>query len=73
MEMTDEQIMKIVISVDKFVHAIMDQNDIDIIDVSALIHSRLRSLSIEGDLNEDYEMLMDHLNSQTIAVSKMVH
>lgn len=73
MDMTDDQIMKIVISVDNLVHAIMDQNKIDIIDVSALIHSRLRILSLENDLNEDYEMLMDHLNSQTIAASKLVH
>jgi len=73
MDMTEEQIMRIVVSVDKFVYGIMDENSIDIIDVSALIHSRLRSLSVESELAEDYDALVDHLNSQTIIMSKMVH
>ncbi len=73
MDITDDQIVKIATSVDKFVHTLMDQNPMDIVDVSAIINSRLRALSMADDLIEDYDALMDHLNSQTILVSKTVH
>jgi translation elongation factor EF-Tu-like GTPase len=71
--MTDEQIVKIASSVDVFVHDLMDENKLDIVDISAVINSRLRALSVEDELESDYDALMDHLNSQTIIVPRTVH
>ena len=71
--MTDDQIVKIANSVDVFVHNLMDDSKLDIVDIAAVIGSRLRAMSIADDLEEDYDALLDHMNSQTIVVSRTVH
>ena len=68
MNITDEKIVEISHSVDKFVHTLMDDSKLDIIDIAAVIGSRLRALSVA-----DYDALQDHMVSQTILVCRTVH
>lgn len=71
--MNNDQIMKISQEVDMFVTSILDSNNLDIVDLAAIIGVRLRMLSIVNDLEDDYDSLQDHMNSQTILVSHTVH
>ena len=73
MNITDEKIVEISHSVDKFVHTLMDDSKLDIIDIAAVIGSRLRALSVADELEEDYDALQDHMVSQTILVCRTVH
>lgn len=71
--MNNDQIMKISQEVDMFITSILDSNNLDIVDLAAIIGVRLRMLSIVNDLEDDYDSLQDHMNSQTILVSHTVH
>lgn len=71
--MTDEQIIDITNEVDLFVSEIMSEYKINIVDISAVINSRLRMISAADNASEDYEALVDHLNSQTVVIPKTIH
>ena len=71
--MTDEQIILVANEVDAFVMDVMQEYKISIIDISAVINSRLRMISAEGNLEGDFDALVDHLNSQTVVLPKILH
>lgn len=71
--MTDEQIILVANEVDAFVMDLMQEYKISIIDISAVINSRLRMISAEGNLEGDFDALVDHLNSQTVVLPKILH
>lgn len=71
--MTDDQIIYITNEVDVFVTEMMHEYKINIIDMSAVINSRLRMISSADGTEEDYDALIDHLNSQTVVVPKTIH
>ena len=72
-KMTDEQIILVANEVDAFVMDVMQEYKISIIDISAVINSRLRMISAEGNLEGDFDALVDHLNSQTVVLPKILH
>ena len=51
----------------------IDRFKINPIDLSAIINSRLRVLSVSSDMENDFDALVDHLNSQTIVLPKILH
>ena len=71
--MTDEQIILVANEVDAFVMDLMQEYKISIIDISAVINSRLRMISAEGNSEGDFDALVDHLNSQTVVLPKILH
>lgn len=71
--MTDEQILLVASEIDVFVADLMNEYKINVIDISAVINSRLRMISAMDELEEDYDALVDHLNSQTVIVPKTIH
>jgi hypothetical protein len=71
--MTDEQIVNIAADVDSFIVQQTKDYQINAIDLSAIINSRLRMLSISEDSEEDFDELIDHLNSQTVILPKQIH
>jgi hypothetical protein len=71
--MTDEQILFVASEIDVFVADLMNEYKINVIDISAVINSRLRMISAMDELEEDYDALVDHLNSQTVIVPKTIH
>lgn len=71
--MTDEEIAQIATDVDTFIIQELQDFKINSIDLSAIINSRLRVLSASEGLEEDFDSLMDHLNSQTVILPKQLH
>jgi len=71
--MTDEQIVNIAADVDSFIVQQTKDYQINAIDLSAIINSRLRVLSISEDSEADFDELIDHLNSQTVILPKQIH
>lgn len=71
--MTDDEIIAIAQDIDTLIVKQLDDYDIDIIDLSAIICSRLRMRSAEDDIEHDFDALVDHLNSQTVVVPKTIH
>jgi hypothetical protein len=71
--MTDDQIISIVQDVDSFLTKETQDFQISMVDLSAIINSRLRIMSISEDLQDDYDSLIDHLNSQTVVIPKTIH
>jgi hypothetical protein len=43
------------------------------IDLSAIVNSRLRRLNASEGSEEDYDDLINHLNSQTVILPKQIH
>ena len=72
-KMTDEQIILVANEVDAFVMDVMQEYKISIIDISAVINSRLRMISAEENSEGDFDALVDHLNSQTVVLPKILH
>ena len=71
--MTDEEIIEIANDVDSFLMTEIERFKINPIDLSAIINSRLRVLSVSSDMENDFDALVDHLNSQTIVLPKILH
>ena len=71
--MTDEEIVEIAKNVDAFLIKELDQYKINAIDLSAIVNSRLRMLSAASDMENDFDDLIDHLNSQTVVLPKILH
>lgn len=71
--MTDDQIISIVKDVDSFLIKEIQDFNITAIDLSAIINSRLRVMNISEDSENDYDDLIDHLNSQTVIIPKQIH
>jgi len=71
--MTDEEIVEIAKNVDAFLMKELDQHKINAIDLSAIVNSRLRMLSAASDMENDFDDLIDHLNSQTVVLPKILH
>ena len=71
--MTDDQIIYIVKDVDSFLMKEVQDFQITAIDLSAIVNSRLRMLSASEGSEEDYEDLINHLNSQTVILPKQIH
>lgn len=71
--MTDDQIIEIAQEVDTLIIKQLEEHNLDIIDLSAIICSRLRMKSIESDDESDFDALVDHLNSQTVVIPKTIH
>ena len=71
--MTDEQITQIAYDVDSFIIKELQDFKINAIDLSAIVNSRLRALSISEGLEDDFDALLDHLNSQSVILPKQIH
>lgn len=71
--MTDDQILDIVKDVDTFLIKETEKFKINIIDMSAIVNSRLRVMSSTEDLNDDFDSLMNHLNSQHVILPTQIH
>lgn len=71
--MTDEQIAQIAYDVDSFIIKELQDFKINAIDLSAIVNSRLRALSVSEGMESDFDALLDHLNSQTVILPKQIH
>jgi hypothetical protein len=71
--MSDEEIVQIARDVDTFLIKESQEFNISAIDLSAIVNSRLRMLSATEGSEEDYDDLIDHLNSQTVILPKQIH
>jgi hypothetical protein len=71
--MTDDQIVSIVKDVDSFLIKEIQDFNITAIDLSAIINSRLRVMNASEESEDDYDDLIDHLNSQTVIIPKQIH
>ncbi len=71
--MTDDQIIQIANDVDAFLMQEAKSFNISAIDLSAIINSRLRMMSASEGYEDDFDALVDHLNSQTVITSKQIH
>ena len=71
--MTDEEILLVAGEVDVFTTEIMREYKMNIIDISAIINSRLRMICAAEDLEDDFDALIDHVNSQTVVIPKTIH
>ena len=71
--MTDEQITQIAYDVDSFIIKELQAFKIIAIDLSAIVNSRLRALSVSEGLEDDFDALLDHLNSQSVILPKQIH
>lgn len=71
--MTDEQIAQIANDVDAFIVQELSDFKISSVDLSAIINSRLRVLSASEGMENDFDSLIDHLNSQTVIIPKQLH
>jgi hypothetical protein len=71
--MTDDQIVSIVKDVDSFLIKEIQDFNITAIDLSAIINSRLRVMNASEESEDDYDDLINHLNSQTVIISKQIH
>ena len=71
--MTDDQIVQIANDVDAFLIKESKSFNINPIDLSAIINSRLRMMSASEGYEDDFDALLDHLNSQTVIAPKQIH
>ena len=71
--MTDQDIVEIANEVDSFIMTEIERYKINPIDLSAIINSRLRVLSVSSDMENDFDSLLDHLNSQSVILPKQIH
>jgi len=71
--MTDDQIIQIANDVDTFLIQEAKSFNISTIDLSAIINSRLRMMSASEGYEDDFDALIDHLNSQTVIIPKQIH
>jgi hypothetical protein len=71
--MTDNDILVIAEEIDHFIKDTIEGTGINIIDLSAIVNSRLKTFCVAEQEAEDYEDLMNHLNSQTITVPRTIH
>jgi len=71
--MTDDQIVQIAQDVDAFLIKEAQDFNISAIDLSAIVNSRLRVMSVVEGSEDDYDDLIDHLNSQTVILPKQIH
>jgi hypothetical protein len=71
--MTDDQILSVVKDVDSFLIKEIQDFSITAIDLSAIINSRLRIMNASEESEDDYDSLIDHLNSQTVIIPKQIH
>lgn len=71
--MTDDEIVQIARNVDTFLIEEALNYNISVIDLSAIVNSRLRMMSANDGMEEDYDDLIDHLNSQTVILPKQIH
>jgi hypothetical protein len=71
--MTDDEIIQIARNVDTFLIQEAQDYKINAIDLSAIVNSRLRMMSANEGMEEDYDDLIDHLNSQTVILPKQIH
>ena len=71
--MTDDDIVQIARNVDIFLTQEAKDYNISTIDLSAIVNSRLRMMSANEGLEDDYDDLIDHLNSQTVILPKQIH
>lgn len=71
--MTDDEIVQIARNVDTFLIEEALNYNISVIDLSAIVNSRLRMMSANEGMEEDYDDLIDHLNSQTVILPKQIH
>lgn len=70
---TNDQIIQVANEVDRFISDQMASTQITAIDLSAIIHTRLRMLNALEETEEDYDQLLDHFNSETVITSKNIH
>ena len=71
--MTDDDIVQIARNVDIFLTQEAKDYNISAIDLSAIVNSRLRMMSANEGLEDEYDDLIDHLNSQTVILPKQIH
>ena len=71
--MTDDDIVQIARNVDIFLTQEAKDYNISAIDLSAIVNSRLRMMSANEGLENEYDDLIDHLNSQTVILPKQIH
>lgn len=71
--MTDEEILLVAGEVDVFATELMHEYKMNIIDISAIINSRLRMISAAEHSEDDFDALIDHVNSQTVVLPKILH
>jgi hypothetical protein len=71
--MTDDDIVQIARNVDIFLTQEAKDYNISAIDLSAIVNSRLRMMSANEGMEDDYDDLIDHLNSQTVILPKQIH
>jgi hypothetical protein len=71
--MTDDEIIQIALNVDTFLIQEAQDYNISAIDLSAIVNSRLRMMSANEGMEDDYDDLIDHLNSQTVILPKQIH
>ena len=71
--MTDDDIVQIARNVDIFLTEEAKDYNISAIDLSAIVNSRLRMMSANEGLENEYDDLIDHLNSQTVILPKQIH
>lgn len=71
--MTDDDIVQIARNVDIFLTEEAKDYNISAIDLSAIVNSRLRMMSANEGLEDEYDDLIDHLNSQTVILPKQIH
>jgi hypothetical protein len=73
MTMTDNDILEIANDIDSFLIQQAEMHDISAIDLSAIVSSRLRAMNAAEDSENDYDSLLDHLNSQSVVIPKTIH
>lgn len=69
----DEQLSQIAYDVDAFIIKEIKDFNINSIDLSAIINSRLRAVTASEGMAEDFESLTDHLISQTVILPTQIH
>jgi hypothetical protein len=60
-------------ALDSFLMKEVQDFQITAIDLSAIVNSRLRMLNASEGSEEDYDDLINHLNSQTVILPKQIH
>ena len=71
--MTDNDILEIANDIDSFLIQQAEMHDISAIDLSAIVSSRLRAMNAAEDSENDYDSLLDHLNSQSVVIPRTIH
>jgi hypothetical protein len=71
--MTDEEILEFVTNVDIFLAEQASSFQINPLDMSAIIHSRLRVMNEDFGTSDDYETFLDHIIGNSTIANKTVH